>query len=535
MILRQYTYMNIKNNIILFIIIILAIIVRFYKLEVIPPHLSWDEAANGYNAWTIANYGRDEYGKLSPLYFRSFGDDKHPVHIYLTAPFVKVFGLNEFATRFPSALFGVLNVLIIYFLAKIMFEKEFLAQISAFFLAISPVNIHFSRFNHEANFALFFFMLALFFFYHSIKKKKKLLFFSTLSFAVCFITYHPAKILVPVVLLILSILYWRKIFERKKETIFSFIIILLLGFVIIKNPQLLGIARIKQTALNQDQIKKTYLYSLTKNEFLGELNLVTQQYNLHLKSEFLFTLGDKNPKLSSHKGEFYKIEAILLFIGFIYLVSRKSKESIVLIIWALTAPIPSSLTSEVPHAARALFLMGSWNLISAIGFFRLITLLKKPALKLCLIIAIFVILIYSLINYLTYLGEYSQSYAIDWQYGYKQVVEYIKENGKYNQVFVTNVRSQPYIFFLYYLKVPLPDFRNTVLYNNSQTKSYNTVLSFDKYYFDGWDPVEIIPAEGVLYVLTPSQYDGLRHRSQFEVKKVVKFPNGTEAFYLVSK
>ena len=122
-------YMNMKNkiNLLLLVIILLAAILRIYKIDQVPPSLSWDEAANGYNAYTIANYGRDEHGKYFPAYFRSFGDDKHPIHIYLTAPFVKILGLNEFSTRLPSAVFGTLNVLLIFFLTNLLFKNKFIA------------------------------------------------------------------------------------------------------------------------------------------------------------------------------------------------------------------------------------------------------------------------------------------------------------------------------------------------------------------------------------------------------------------------
>ena len=106
-------------RIFLLIIILLSAVLRFYKLDQIPPSISWDEAAVGYNGYTIANWGVDEWGKVFPPVFKSFEDDKHPVHVYLTALSVRFLGLSEFSTRFPSALFGVLNVLVIFYLAKI--------------------------------------------------------------------------------------------------------------------------------------------------------------------------------------------------------------------------------------------------------------------------------------------------------------------------------------------------------------------------------------------------------------------------------
>ena len=105
-----------KTFIILAGIIFLAFFLRFYQLGNNPPSLTWDEAAWGYNAYSIGIDGRDEFGRFLPLdYLESFGDFKPPVYAYLDVLPVKIFGLNEFAVRFPSALFGVLTVIATYF------------------------------------------------------------------------------------------------------------------------------------------------------------------------------------------------------------------------------------------------------------------------------------------------------------------------------------------------------------------------------------------------------------------------------------
>ena len=201
---------------ILFIaIIILAAILRVYKLDQVPPSLSWDETAVGYNAFTIANFGRDEFNKAFPIYFKSFEDDKHPVHIYFTALAVKLLGLSEFSVRFPSAFFGLLNVILIFYLGKSLFKNNIVGLSSAFFLAISPYAVFFSRFNHELNFALFFFMLGLLQFLKAADGKIRLLPFSFFSFGICLLTYHPSKVVVPTIILLLLVLYFKTLLKEK--------------------------------------------------------------------------------------------------------------------------------------------------------------------------------------------------------------------------------------------------------------------------------------------------------------------------------
>ncbi|MBI3282756.1 hypothetical protein HYZ70_01635, partial [Candidatus Curtissbacteria bacterium] len=102
----------IKSKLTLAVILILAAFLRFYQLGQNPPSLDWDETAHGYNAYSILKTGRDEYGYKLPLSFRSFDDYKPPIYTYLVVPSVAIFGLSDFAVRFPSAVLGVLAVLV---------------------------------------------------------------------------------------------------------------------------------------------------------------------------------------------------------------------------------------------------------------------------------------------------------------------------------------------------------------------------------------------------------------------------------------
>lgn len=525
-----------KTKIILFCIIILASVLRLYKLEHVPPSISWDEAAVGYNAYTIANYEKDEYGATFPLFFKSFGDDKHPVHIYLTALSVKILGLNEFSIRFPVALFGVMNVLVVFYLAKLLFKNDAVGFIASFLLAVSPFNLHFSRFNHEANFLLFFFMMGLTLFIYSIKKNNRYLPLSILSFGVAFLTYHPAKIVVPAIFVILISFFWKNILEKKKSLVISALIGSVFLSLIFLNPQLLGLARVKQNQLSENQIKQTYLFEVTKNEVLGKINLILNQYISHFSPTFLFLSGDKNPRLSSQSnGQIYGAELPFFILGIIFLFLKRSKESLILLAWIFLAPLPSSLVAEAPHAARASLMMGALQIITALGLYEFIIFLRKPFIKKIATVVILTIISVSVFGYLKYYyGEYSKRYAIEWQYGHKQIVEYVDQHEEYSSIYMTELRSQPYIFFLFYLQSPLEIYQSSVLFNNKISKSYNTVSGFSKYYFGGWNSLSDPSQKGVLYILTPSEYDGLMNRDTYDVKKVIKYPNGAAAFYLVA-
>ncbi|MCK4588309.1 glycosyltransferase family 39 protein, partial [Candidatus Woesebacteria bacterium] len=146
---------KINKKILLLLIILFAGFLRFYRLADYPA-LNADEAAIGYNAYSLIQTGEDEHGNAWPIHFQSFNDYKPGLYFYLVLPFVRFLGLNEWAVRIPGALLGVATVLALFFLVKELFKDETLAYVASFFLAISPWHIHFSRGGWEVNAATFF-------------------------------------------------------------------------------------------------------------------------------------------------------------------------------------------------------------------------------------------------------------------------------------------------------------------------------------------------------------------------------------------
>ena len=352
----------------LIFVLILSFALRVYKLDQVPVSLNWDEVDAGYNAFTISNWGRDEWGKFLPLVFTSFRDDKHPVHIYLTASFIKLFGLSDFTVRLSGVMIGVLSVAVIFFLARILFTSVLVGLLSALFLAVSPYHLHFSRGLWEVNFALFFFMLGLLLFYLALQKKGWLISLSFLSFGISIFSYHSSKIIVPPILLLLIILYIKDLKRLSINFYLGIIILIATIIILISNPRILGFARIQQTQFSKEIIEKTQTFQKTKSSILGLGEITLNQYLTHFRAQYLFISGDQNPRNSvKTHGEFYKIDAIFIVIGLLYLLKMRPKVALIIFTWLLLAPIPSSLVSGAPNATRALFMLGSMHLIAALG------------------------------------------------------------------------------------------------------------------------------------------------------------------------
>ena len=74
-------------NLLLSVILLFAFLVRFGGVGDYPS-LNSDEAAIGYNAYSLLQTGKDEHGQSWPLHFKSFGDYKPGGYFYLVLPFV---------------------------------------------------------------------------------------------------------------------------------------------------------------------------------------------------------------------------------------------------------------------------------------------------------------------------------------------------------------------------------------------------------------------------------------------------------------
>lgn len=518
-------------------IIAISALLRLLKLASLPPSLNWDETAAAYNAFTIKNWAKDEYGNYMPLVFRSFADDKHPIHIYITALFYGFFGVSDFTTRLPSAVVGVLTVILLFLIGREYFKSDVAGIFAAFFMGLSGYHIHYSRGLWEANFALFFFVAGLALFKIGLDKKRLLIPISYLLFGISLLSYHSSKVVVPPLVILLTIFYIK---DLKRKPIYIFAGIgLFVGFIVLLfiEPRLLGLARISQTNFPKTVVDATYLYQRTGSELLGRIEVSLSNYQNYFTRDYLFKTGDQLPRgYIGVMGQFYKLYVVIFPLGLLFLLIRKKwKILLILLSWLLLAPIPGAIAGKEPNSTRAIFMLGSVELISAYGAYAFVTLFKSRLYRYLISFVIVAVLFYECFGFLDYyFSYYSKNEAIQWQYGFKQTVEFVKSHPEYERVYVTKIRNQPYIFFLYYLRTPLPQLLASVIYDETGSKSYNTVESFGKYNFGNWDFVESAPIDGYLYIVTQNEYQGMRSYNQFKAKDIIKYPGGDDAFYIVS-
>lgn len=467
-------YFLTKNKL-LILIIFLAAILRFYQLGNVPPSLNWDEASNAYNAYSILKTARDEYGNFMPLTFRSFGDYNPAMAVYTLVPSLAIFGTSQFAVRFPSALLGTITVLFTYLMVKELFRtpdrtrSETIALLSAFFLAISPWHLHFSRYDHEANFMVAFGIIGFTQMLLCFRKQSKVLghlIASAIFFGLALNSYHGSKIWIPLFLTTIFVFFYKDILKLKSKLLFFLLIFSLFTLPLILN----------------------FPNSLIRGQSVGifknpdKIELFITGYLSHFSPNFLFASADN---IGRHAvpgmGEEYIFELPLVILGLIAIIKSKVGNLKFLLMWLLIAPIPASVATPTPHALRSLTFIPLWSTFAAFGFASLITSSLRRNVKQIILGLLAIVAFYNLTIYFhLYYIHYPKEKAIDWQDGYKEAVEYIDSvKDDYEVIAMTNYYGRPYVFVLFY-----SNYDPKLYHPQSENKD-----KFDKFEFFGssWD------------------------------------------------
>ena len=503
------------------VIVAIGFFLRFYQLGNNPPSLTWDEAAWGYNAYSLGIDGRDEFGRFLPLdYLESFGDFKPPVYAYLDVLPVKIFGLSEFAVRFPSAFLGVLTVIVVYFLVKRIFWKsklkESYALMSALILAISPWHIMLSRAAFEANVATFFIVSGIWLFLLAVQEKKWYILLSITSFVLSIYTFNTARVVAPLLILMLGVGFRKELLKIRKLAITGIIlgIILLLPIASFLTSSKASLRFREVNIFSDINIIKTSNQEIANdnNAFWSKLIhnrrvLYSLEYVKHyfdnLSPNFLFIKGDGNPKFSTQTvGELYLWDLPFFIIGILFLIRKKESNWWLVPIWLLIGIIPAATARETPHALRIETTLPTFQILTAYGFVQLYEKIKKYRY---LILTVFYLLLFLnfLYFYHDYLVHYPKIYSGEWQYGYKQSIDYAKSvQDKYDYIQVSSVLGRPYIYYLFYTKTNPEVFRQTAKIERDNF-GFVSVRAFGKYLFPDEYNYSLSKNNKVLYINSP--------------------------------
>lgn len=454
-----------KTQFFLGVIILLAIFLRFFQLDINPPGLHGDEADIGYTAYSILETGLSQYGSFNLLALQeASGGTRPPLYTYTLLPLVKLFGLSLFVERLPSAIFGVLSVIVLFLILKKLFKTSSVALTGAFLLTVNPWAIHMSRQGLLEAIALFFVMGGVLFFLYGDTKKKYWYTLSAFFFGLSIFAYDAPKIFLPFFLLLLLTYQKDTLLKIKKYTVLFLFIIgifyLLMLKVIVFDGQIsdynsvsvFNLPAIEETVnWERHQTKAPlWLSSIFHNKVTVALDRFERSYFNIFSLNWFFVSGHGNLQQSVAKhGQFYLFELPFFFIG-IYLVLKKNlKLGFLLLGWMLLGALPGGITSgnypyrsvlllPVPLIFSSVAIVWFWNYVKHVNFF--FNTFAKVGMILVFTVFILNFLFIYFFDYPVYASEW-------WAKQQNDTLHYaISNQGKYDKIFVDGRWVDMYAF-----------------------------------------------------------------------------------------
>ena len=255
-------------------------------------------------------------------------------------------------------------------------------------------------------------------------------------------------------------------------------------------------------------------------------------YLSYLSPKFLFVSGGDHYQFNVQgHGLLYLVNLPLFYLGILLLLTSKTlKHKSLIILWLLLAPIPGSLVRDAPHTLRAITFVPLPMFLSAYALDRLGRKFRRlfPLYVLVVLLSCGYYLSVALTNY-------ARSYSSSFQYGHRQLVDYLKLHfDEYDDILVTKKYGEPHAFMLFYWPWN-PDFYRSdphlVRYGRSD---WFWVDSFSKFRFiNDWDMPGVVaaldPDRKVLIVASPDNPPPATDLA------VINFLDGSPAFLLKEK
>lgn len=368
-----------KKILLLISSIIFAFLLLSFKLTEVPPGINGDESGIGYNAILISRNLTDENNNFLPLFIFAGGSDwKQPVSVYTTALIFKVFGSSFWTLRATSIFFVIISIVILYFLAKEVFNLKFFI-ISSLILVTTPIILIQSHLALE-NIAVLPFILFWLLMMAKYEKIKKpiYLFLGGTALGVGIFSYLGMRLIVSVLSLI-SLIHLRKNIKQA----FPFILGVLPFFALL-------------------YIASFYYPGAVVGHYDGAVQSINDflfRYLSIFDLSFLFLKGDSTAYHSTGKAGMFLVASLPLFmVGAGKMLKDKKPFEMLILSSFFLAPILFGFVPDVYRASRLMVLVPFYALISTIGFF---STPKKIG---------FVILILMAINYIFFANDYWFNY-----------------------------------------------------------------------------------------------------------------------------
>ncbi len=330
-----------------------ALLLRFYAIDRIPPGLYHDEAFNGLDALRVLGGSR-------PVFFTA-NNGREPLFIYLVALSVGLLGRSPGAIRIVSAVLGTLTVPATWLLARAMFGRR-VAALSAVLVAglVWPLNL--SRIGLRAVSLPLFSALALWQFWRGLDTGRKRHYIAGgVLYGLTFYTYTAARF--TGLALVLFVLY--QLLFDKTRPYWTGLLCFVLAAGLVAAPLLVyGVLhwsdfmqRAGQVSILNPAINGGDLWGTLGRHLVRALGL-------------FFWQGDFIPRHNVPRRPLFDPLTAAFFVIGVALCARQARRQragVFTIIWVIVLLLPTILAEDAPHFLRAVGILPVAIFPAAVG------------------------------------------------------------------------------------------------------------------------------------------------------------------------
>lgn len=427
-------------------LLLLAVLLLYGSgLSHTPPHLHRDEAVIALQAHSIATTAHDRGGRFLPLYFRMDDLTEHnwfqPQIIYLTALFLQVLPITESSFRVPTVAVGVLNVLLMFFVARRLFRSEGWAFVAAGLLAMTPAHFLHSRlafdFIYPLPFVLTWLLCLLIFLEH---RRPAMLFAATSALGVGFFSYIASVVMMPVYLVLTAIVLIATGSLSLRTSVvavsgFAWPLVGLIPWLAtqptfvfdVMNKYGVGARSVEMIGPGVHSFGDV-IQNLRQRVNVGEMASRVTLYWSFLDPAFLFLSGGYTRMTNSTRlvGVFLAPFIVLIPLGLIQMVTtHRTIVSLVIVLGFFLAPMAAVLSVLEPYASdRELAVMVFGVLIATYGIERLVAMRGQWARPIAVAVLALLPLHFLFFQY-HYFGDYHGRSASWYEWNHRDTLETI--------------------------------------------------------------------------------------------------------------
>jgi len=450
---------------------------RIASLDKYPLGAQQDELSDVYDGYSILTTGADRFGERYPVIVRGFGENDYRPALYpwLTVLPQAVAGFSVAAGRLPSALMGIVSLVLMFGFARRMAGTTYAFAV-LLFATFSPLHIQYSRLAHEgAILPAFFVIVSLYLWQKASLNGYRDWVLAALGFATGFSSnaYQATKLTAFVFAAFMIVDIARHAAPRVRKII-VFSVAAFAGAL----PQIIALFRETDKFFARAKI-----LSVTADGPFGYVAEVLRNYWLNLEPRYLFWPGEI---LDLTVTRLLPVEVLFFYVGIagLFLLRGVERRSRYFMFLALVISIlPAAITTGNPNTLRASGFAVVSPFLSAAGMVLLASLISSDRVRrkvyYPIAAAAVVLSAGALLNWYTKSTVYREAY-------FQQIlVDMSKKLGlyedNYDRIILERFGTQPYIYIASYSPMTPREFQQAP--KNFYSTGMDEFTTLGKYHF----------------------------------------------------